>query len=232
MNQKYTVIVTGITGQPVAQIFCCDQADNEAHAREQAENAYPGCRINTVFKPKDSGWLQIYSPNEAATSDGAGFWSNEDGWVEEGAETLFDVPECMEYQLPLSLGRDAEWRFVHACAASQVAVARHIRSGYLAGNRQDSDEYATTEAMMESCPSMFATRDHAWSFLMEDAHENLELEDGDQERHLRVGDEVRWTDPDNNEASGCYTVKAIKSTTVVELSNGDCSFEAFVHELS
>jgi hypothetical protein len=229
MNQKYTVILTGITDQLVAQIFCCDQADDEAHAREQAENAYPGCRVNTVFKPEDSGWLQIYSPNEAATSDGAGFWSDEDGWTEEGGETLYDVKDCMEKRLPKALGGDAEWRFVRACTASQVAVARHIRSAYLAGNRQDSDEYAATEALMESCPSLFAARDHASSFLMEDAHENLE--DGDQERHLRIGDEVHWTDPDNNEASGCFTVKAINGT-VVELSNGDCSFEAYVHELS
>lgn len=166
MSRKYTVIVTGMVDQPVAQIFCCDQADDEAHAREQAENAYPGCRVNTVFQPADSGWLRIYSPNEAATSDGAGFWSNEDGWVEEGTETLFDVPECMECQLPLSLGRDAGWEFVRACAASQIAVSRRIQSDYLAGNGEASDEYAAVEKLMESCPSLFATRDVASSFLL------------------------------------------------------------------
>ncbi|MBU2772528.1 hypothetical protein HMI48_00940 [Acidithiobacillus ferrooxidans] len=230
MNQKYTVILTGITDQPVAQIFCCDQADDEAHAREQAENAYPGCLVNTVFKPEDAGWLQIYSPNESATSSGAGFWSDEDGWVEEGGETLYDVKDCMEKRLPLSLGRDATWQFVHACAASQVAVARRIKSDYLAGNCQASDVDVAVETLMEKCPSLFATRDHAWSFLMEEAHENLE--DDGQECNFHVGDEVRWTDPDNNECSGCYTVKAIKSATVVELSSGDCSFEAYFHELS
>lgn len=45
MDQKYTVIVDRIPDQDVAQIFCCNQADDEAHAREQAENAYPGCRV-------------------------------------------------------------------------------------------------------------------------------------------------------------------------------------------
>ncbi|MCL4526394.1 MAG: hypothetical protein M1492_07855 [Gammaproteobacteria bacterium] len=227
MDQKYTVIVDRIPDQDVAQIFCCNQADDEAHAREQAENAYPGCRVNTVFESGDSGWLRIYSASEAAV-DGAGFWSDEDGWTEDGGESLYEVMECMESRLPLSVGGDAVWQFVRACAASQIAVARHIRSGYLAGNRQDSDEYAATEALVEKCPSLFATRDHAWSFLMEETHENLEPE---EPCGFNVGDEVFWEDPDNGASSGYYTIREINGEILLIANQAGSQAEVFAHEL-
>ena len=229
MNQKYTVIITGITDQPVAQIFCCDQADDEAHAREQAENAYPGCCVNTIFKPEDAGWLQIYSPNESATSSGAGFWSDEDGWTEEGGETLYDVADCMKKRLPLSLGRDAIWQFVHACAASQVAVARRIQSDYLASNCQTSDVDVAVETLMEKCPSLFATQDHAWSFLMGKAYENLEP---DESCSFKVGDEVFWEDPDNGACSGFYTIRRITGEIFFITNLAGSEVEVFAHEIS
>jgi hypothetical protein len=51
----------------------------------------------------------IYSPNEAS-SNGAGFWSNEDGWVEDVKEaTLFTAAEAKSMSLPMSTGNHASW---------------------------------------------------------------------------------------------------------------------------
>lgn len=52
----------------------------------------------------------IYSPNESATNSGAGYWSNNDGWVDDaGSLTFFSETERQEFELPLSIGRDATW---------------------------------------------------------------------------------------------------------------------------
>lgn len=51
----------------------------------------------------------IYSANESAISDGAGFWSNDLGWtVIESADT-FSSKEAVKFNLPLSTGADATW---------------------------------------------------------------------------------------------------------------------------
>ena len=49
-------------------------------------------------------WV-VYSPNESAISDSAGFWSNE-----FGPATRFSTEETGRLQLPISTGRNA--RFV------------------------------------------------------------------------------------------------------------------------
>ncbi|ACK79203.1 hypothetical protein AFE_1313 [Acidithiobacillus ferrooxidans ATCC 23270] len=183
--------------------------------------------MNTVFESGDSGWLRIYSASEAAV-DGAGFWSDEDGWTEDGGESLYEVMECMESRLPLSVGGDAVWQFVRACAASQIAVARRIRSGYLAGNCQAPDVDTAVEDLMERCPSLFATRDHAWSFLMEETHENLEPE---EPCGFNVGDEVFWEDPDNGISSGYYTILEIKGEIFVLKNQAGSVTEAFAYEV-
>lgn len=56
-----------------------------------------------------SDWV-IYSPNESAASDGAGFWSSEHGWVELGQATRFTAREACDVPLPMAVGHDA--RFV------------------------------------------------------------------------------------------------------------------------
>lgn len=48
----------------------------------------------------------IYSANEAATSSGAGFWSNYGGWVEQELATLFTEED--QIALPVSIGGDAK----------------------------------------------------------------------------------------------------------------------------
>ena len=54
-------------------------------------------------------WV-LYSPNESAISDSAGFWSNEFGWVQLDQATQFSLEDALDAELPVSVGRDA--RFV------------------------------------------------------------------------------------------------------------------------
>lgn len=60
----------------------------------------------------------IYSPNESATSDGAGFWNNEDGWTTFSGATKFTSPESNELTLPVSTGQDSKWVSESLAAAS------------------------------------------------------------------------------------------------------------------
>jgi hypothetical protein len=66
----------------------------------------------------------IYSANEAATGDGAGFWSNEDGWVDDAGEpTLFTKDETQGFPLPITSGFDARF-----CPASDFGLSTHTPS--------------------------------------------------------------------------------------------------------
>lgn len=51
----------------------------------------------------------IYSPNESATQDGAGFWNNEFGWMELDDATRYPEAKRRACELPKSLGDDARW---------------------------------------------------------------------------------------------------------------------------
>lgn len=51
----------------------------------------------------------VYSPNESSIGDGAGFWSNEFGWVEFAQATVFTEEESQTLNLPISTGHDATW---------------------------------------------------------------------------------------------------------------------------
>ncbi|MDD2862925.1 MAG: hypothetical protein PHI71_17915 [Acidiphilium sp.] len=53
--------------------------------------------------------FMIYSPNEAQTGQGGGYWSNDDGWVDLDSATIFDGSERKTFCLPASLGSDADW---------------------------------------------------------------------------------------------------------------------------
>lgn len=51
----------------------------------------------------------IYSANEAASND-AGFWSNENGWVEDLQDaTPYSEADTKSLNLSMSVGRDAAW---------------------------------------------------------------------------------------------------------------------------
>lgn len=71
----------------------------------------------------------IYSPAEFAVSDeGAGFWSNEDGWTTLPGATRFAASEIADLSLPASAGQDAVW------LTESQAQAAH---GELSGNGCD-----------------------------------------------------------------------------------------------
>ena len=53
-------------------------------------------------------WV-VYSPNESATGNSAGFWSNEFGWVPFDQATRFSAEETGSTQLPISTGGDARF---------------------------------------------------------------------------------------------------------------------------
>lgn len=57
-------------------------------------------------------WV-VYSPNESATSDGAGFWSNTHGWTSLCQATRFSTDDTRNLAPPVSFGGDASfvsWR--------------------------------------------------------------------------------------------------------------------------
>jgi hypothetical protein len=51
----------------------------------------------------------LYSTNELVASNGAGFWSNDVGWVEYRFATKFTLDSVPSCNLPLSSGQDAKW---------------------------------------------------------------------------------------------------------------------------
>jgi hypothetical protein len=53
-------------------------------------------------------WV-IYSPNESATSGGAGFWSNTHGWVSLDQATRFSTAQACDFALPIATGHDARF---------------------------------------------------------------------------------------------------------------------------
>jgi hypothetical protein len=105
----YRVMLHEEKGDKFQIAFDC-QAEDDDHAVEQAESAYPGCEIIS-YLPFDSGSLAfvIYSANESAATYGAGFWNNDIGWVDFHQATRFSEGEKQTLNLPISTGQDAKW---------------------------------------------------------------------------------------------------------------------------
>ena len=105
----YRVMLHEEPGDKFQIVFDC-QAESDDHAVEQAENAYPHCDIIS-YLPFDRLPLDFvaYSPNESAISDGAGFWSNGQGWVTLEDASRFTKDEIDRMTLPISTGQDARW---------------------------------------------------------------------------------------------------------------------------
>lgn len=51
----------------------------------------------------------LYSIQELVAGAGAGFWSNDQGWVEFKFATQFTVATVPSCSMPLSTGQDAKW---------------------------------------------------------------------------------------------------------------------------
>lgn len=84
-----------------------------SHSPGQAD-----CPISEVDCRADG--LVIFSASEAeASGDGAGFWSNLDGWTGLDAATWFSDAEAAALSVPMSSGNDAA--FVTASEAAAYA---------------------------------------------------------------------------------------------------------------
>jgi hypothetical protein len=51
----------------------------------------------------------LYSTHQLVNGNGAGFWSNTDGWVEFKEATRFTVSSVPSCNMPISEGLDAKW---------------------------------------------------------------------------------------------------------------------------
>lgn len=68
----------------------------------------------------------IYSPNESAISDGAGFWRNDIGWVTQDQAQAFTAAEVEATSMPISTGQDARWVPVDWTMRSASEVAEQF----------------------------------------------------------------------------------------------------------
>ncbi len=99
--------------------------------------------------------LVIYSPNEAAVNDGAGFWSNDAGWTDLEGATRFTQDEARSLNLPISTGNDARFMrpkqvriLIEAFATSEYSV--DSAPEYAAFTVFDAD-IARMEAVQDLC---------------------------------------------------------------------------------
>ena len=70
----------------------------------------------------------IHSASESAASDGAGFWSNADGWTTIEGATRFAFHEKRDFEnLPISSGSDADWMLLSEAAADQSTSSSIIQ---------------------------------------------------------------------------------------------------------
>lgn len=107
---SYRVMLHEEKGDKFTIAFDC-QAEDDDHAVEQAQDAYPGCEIVSSL-PFDDGEKAyvVYSQSESAlNNNGAGFWSNTEGWTTIDGATRFSFEEKSSLNLPMATGLDAQW---------------------------------------------------------------------------------------------------------------------------
>lgn len=184
--KPYRVMLHEEPGDKFRLVFDC-MAEDDDHAVEQAENAYPGCEIISYLSFENIQLSHvIYSPNESAIGDGSGFWNNKEGWVDIQQATRFSLDETERLNLPISPGGDAKWVLFDEASASygekkqfDVMIARSeaIKSEYLSSSCQSSDVDAAIGTLMIECGELFGNDRAAWSFLMEETHEEDDEEE-------------------------------------------------------
>lgn len=104
---SYRVLLNEEHSQDFQIAFDC-MAEDDDHAQEQAENAYPGCRINSVRPDMSPLEYVLFSKDEVSKSDdNAGFWSDELGWTTLPGATVYYDEDVKESRLPLL--SDARW---------------------------------------------------------------------------------------------------------------------------
>ena len=99
----------------------------------------------------------IYSPNESALTDGAGFWSNKDGWTEFYVADKFSHSEMQTLKLPVSTGQDARW-------VLRDEAAKH----YGAVNTEALESFRHEVAICINCMLQDDARGGTMAFVRED----------------------------------------------------------------
>lgn len=87
------------------------------------------------------------------------------------ARAEYDLVQAEKVRLTESQGGDPEF-----------ARSEEIKAEYLASGCQSSDVDEAVEKLMRDCKSLFSDDTYAWSFLMEEPHEDLEENDEDSQR--------------------------------------------------
>lgn len=77
-------------------------------SKQTRDSATPEEPVTQAFD-YDALLYAVYSPNESALNDGAGFWNNQEGWTDREHATLFSLDETKSLNLPVSTGQDAQW---------------------------------------------------------------------------------------------------------------------------
>lgn len=73
-------------------------------------------------------WV-IYSANTASASgNGAGYWSNDDGWTTLEGATLFADEE--KVNLPITIGSDASWELVSQAMVNHIKAAQQLQDNH------------------------------------------------------------------------------------------------------
>lgn len=72
---------------------------------------------------------------------------------------------------------------------SDIARSEEIKTWYLATGCQSTDVDEAVEILMRDCKSLFKDDRHAWSFIMEEPHEDLEEDDSESKREALADDE-------------------------------------------
>lgn len=87
--------------------FFVAQADDEEHARAQAEDANPGA---TVLSISDEALFVVWAPSEESESSAAdGFWNEMDGWGSFDRATVYSGFERDDGLNLMSAGGDHQW---------------------------------------------------------------------------------------------------------------------------
>lgn len=73
----------------------------------------------------------LYSTDQLVSSNGCGFWSNTEGWVEFKEATRFTVSSVPSCNMPISEGLDAKWIMWEPHLPAMRAGATQLEPGNL-----------------------------------------------------------------------------------------------------
>lgn len=123
INENILGFLWGDTGK--AGILCSRDpavSDNDGWMFTTGRRFRPACVVDfRKFRVSIGCNYLIYSPNEAAISDGAGFWNNKSGFTDLENAQVFSDDERIAGHLPTSTGNDARFSVVEAFLPDESA---------------------------------------------------------------------------------------------------------------